>query len=84
MDYNIKNYELDGLQVLTLEKFVDERGFFSEILRGDWNDFFDGQTPLQTNLSKSYPGIIRAWHRHDKGQVDYFFGSQRFYENLCI
>ena len=24
------------------------------------------------NLSYSYPGIVRAWHRHLRGQVDYF------------
>ena len=29
-------------------------------------------TISQTNLSISYPKIIRAWHRHLRGQVDYF------------
>jgi len=69
---NIKNFELDGVQILTVDRFVDERGFFSEVLRNDWKEFFDGEIPTQTNLSKSYPGIIRAWHRHEKNQVDYF------------
>ncbi len=27
---------------------------------------------VQANLSYSFPGMIRAWHRHHKGQVDYF------------
>jgi dTDP-4-dehydrorhamnose 3,5-epimerase len=26
----------------------------------------------QTNLSFSYPGVVRAWHRHSRGQIDYF------------
>jgi len=69
---NVKNFELDGVKVLTIDRFVDERGFFSEVFRNDWKEFFDGEIPKQTNLSKSYPGIIRAWHRHEKNQVDYF------------
>ncbi|MEO0264844.1 MAG: dTDP-4-dehydrorhamnose 3,5-epimerase family protein, partial [candidate division WOR-3 bacterium] len=27
---------------------------------------------MQANFSVSYPGIVRAWHRHLRGQVDYF------------
>jgi len=27
---------------------------------------------VQANLSRSYPGVIRAWHRHVRGQNDYF------------
>lgn len=72
LSINIKTFDLDGLKLLTPEKFVDERGFFSEVLRDDWKEFFDGQLPKQTNLSKSYPGIIRAWHKHERGQIDYF------------
>ena len=25
------------------------------------------------NISVTYLGVIRAWHRHLRGQVDYFF-----------
>lgn len=28
--------------------------------------------PAQTNFSTTYPGMIRAWHRHNRGQIDYF------------
>lgn len=55
-----------------LKKFPDERGFFSEILRQDWKDLLGDEWIAQANLSYSYPGIVRAWHRHLKGQVDYF------------
>ena len=49
----------------------DERGFFAEALRGDWFDFID-EPITQANLSYSYPNVIRAWHKHLRGQVDYF------------
>ena len=31
---------------------------------------------VQANLSVSYPGMIRAWHRHNQGQVDHFLVLQ--------
>jgi dTDP-4-dehydrorhamnose 3,5-epimerase len=40
--------------------------------RRDWKDLFGDEWIVQANLSYSYPGVIRAWHRHLKGQVDYF------------
>ena len=51
---------------------MDERGFFAEILRDDWKDLLSEDKLVQANLSFTYPGMIRAWHRHDRGQVDYF------------
>lgn len=50
----------------------DERGFFAEVLRQDWKEFLGDEWIAQANLSYSYPGVIRAWHRHQRGQVDYF------------
>jgi len=61
-----------GIEIKILSKHVDERGFFTELLRSDWNDFLRGDIIVQFNLSCSYPGIVRAWHRHVRGQVDYF------------
>jgi len=63
---------LKGVRIYELKKFPDERGFFCEILRQDWRDLFGGEWMAQANLSYSYPGIVRAWHRHLRGQVDYF------------
>ena len=63
---------LPGIRSLDVKKLPDERGFFAEIMRKDWTEFLDGDEILQTNLSYSYPGMIRAWHRHRRGQVDYF------------
>jgi dTDP-4-dehydrorhamnose 3,5-epimerase len=63
---------LPGIQIRALRKFVDDRGFVMEVLRADWEDLLGGDTVVQANLSLSYPGMIRAWHRHLRGQVDYF------------
>ena len=63
---------LDGVKVYELKKFPDERGFFTELLRRDWKDLLGDEWIVQANLSYSYPGVIRAWHRHLRGQVDYF------------
>lgn len=39
-------------------------------MRRDWSDNF--QDEISPNLSITYPKIVRAWHRHERGQVDYF------------
>ena len=64
---------LPGIKVFELRKNVDERGFFGEVFRKDWVEQILGDDEIvQANLSVSYPGVIRAWHRHNRGQVDYF------------
>ena len=63
---------LPGVRIQDLKKIVDERGFFGEIMRQDWKDLLSDDSILQANVSLSYPGMIRAWHRHNRGQVDYF------------
>src|SRR6267143_1644848 len=63
---------LPGVRIQDIKKIVDERGFFGEIMRQDWKDLLGDDSIGQANLSLSYPGMIRAWHRHSRGQVDYF------------
>lgn len=63
---------LPGVRTLDIKKLPDERGFFAEGMRADWTDFLEGDSIVQANISVSYPGMIRAWHRHARGQVDYF------------
>jgi len=63
---------LPGVRTLEIKKLPDERGFFAEVHRADWKEFLEGDTIVQSNLSLSYPGMIRAWHQHRRGQVDYF------------
>jgi dTDP-4-dehydrorhamnose 3,5-epimerase len=62
---------LQGIEIKALKKLADERGFFMEIMRLDWKDIFTEEV-VQANYSISYPGMVRAWHRHVRGQVDCF------------
>ena len=51
---------LKGIEVKPLRRFADERGFFTELIRKDWQ-LLDDEV-VQANFSISYPGIVRAWH----------------------
>jgi dTDP-4-dehydrorhamnose 3,5-epimerase len=62
---------LKGITLKPLKRECDERGCFTEIMRRDWKDLLGRDQPVQTNFSITYPGIIRAWHRHNRGQFDY-------------
>jgi len=63
---------LEGIRIKPLKRRPDERGFFTEIIRKDQKALLGEDKLVQANLSISYPGIIRAWHRHLRGQTDYF------------
>jgi dTDP-4-dehydrorhamnose 3,5-epimerase len=63
---------LKGITIKQIKRFSDERGFFTEVMRKDWTDLFAEDKIAQANFSVTYPGIIRAWHRHLRGQTDYF------------
>ena len=72
----VREYDLPGVKTYDLRLFPDERGFFSEALRKDWGELVGEDQIVQSNISFSYPGIIRAWHQHLRGQVDYFLVLQ--------
>jgi dTDP-4-dehydrorhamnose 3,5-epimerase len=63
---------LEGVKLIDIKKLPDERGFFAEVFRQDWKEFVGDDKAVQANLSMVYPGVIKAWHRHKRGQVDYF------------
>jgi len=63
---------LDGILIKPLKRHIDDRGFFTELMRLDWKEILGDENFVQVNFSMSYPGIIRAWHRHLRGQIDYF------------
>ena len=68
----VREYPLEGVRVFELKVLPDDRGFFAEALRQDWRELLGDEGIVQANISYSYPGIVRAWHRHERGQIDYF------------
>ena len=68
----MKKYPLKGVKVYEIKILPDERGFFAEALRKDWKELLEDEWITQTNISYSYPNMIRAWHKHTRGQIDYF------------
>jgi len=69
----VKELALPGVKLAELERFPDERGLFTEVVRQDWKELLGEDRIAQVNFSVTYPGIVRAWHRHVRGQTDYFF-----------
>jgi dTDP-4-dehydrorhamnose 3,5-epimerase len=68
----MKEYALKGVKTNEINVLPDERGFFAEALRQDWKEMFEDEWITQVNVSSSYPNVVRAWHKHVRGQVDYF------------
>jgi len=63
---------IHDVAVRDLQVNADERGSLTEIWRSDW-DFYAGEDdPAMSYVSETYPGIVRAWHRHTRGQIDHF------------
>jgi dTDP-4-dehydrorhamnose 3,5-epimerase len=54
---------IDGVKTKKLKVIPDERGRLMEILRND-DEFFTkfGQVYMTT----TYPGVVKAWHKHEK------------------
>lgn len=67
VDYMVS--DISGVVVKKLVKHPDNRGYFMEILRNDDNLLSKFG---QTAMSLTYPGIIKAFHWHEK-QDDFFF-----------
>ena len=63
---------IDGVEVVPLRTFEDERGWFMELRR-------ESGLPAptrQTNISFSRKGVIRGLHYHERGQNDLFASVQ--------
>ena len=61
---------IQGVKLRNLQVNADERGHLVEIFREDWEEY--DPKPAMSYYSLSYPGVIRAWHRHTRGQIDHF------------
>ena len=63
---------IEGVKVKKLTRHNDDRGFFMEVLRDDDNLL---QRFGQASFSRSYPGVIKAFHYHEKQDDLWFFPS---------
>lgn len=59
---------IQGVVTRQLNRIVDERGYLAELLRSDWDIF---ERFGQLYLTTARPGVIKAWHMHEK-QTDHF------------
>lgn len=61
---------IEGVKVKKLTKHCDDRGYFMELVR-------DNENLLsrfgQASMSMSYPGVIKAFHYHEKQDDVWFF-----------
>jgi dTDP-4-dehydrorhamnose 3,5-epimerase len=61
---------INGVVVKKLVRHCDDRGYFMEILRDD-EDLL--KRFGQASMSKSYPGVIKAFHYHERQDDIWFF-----------
>jgi dTDP-4-dehydrorhamnose 3,5-epimerase len=59
---------VDGVQLIPLRRYEDERGWFSELMRASALP----KPVRQSNLVRSRKGVIRGLHYHERGQDDLF------------
>jgi dTDP-4-dehydrorhamnose 3,5-epimerase len=67
MEFN--SGKIDGVLVISLTKYLDERGYLIETFRKD--TLPDGLLPLMSYVSCTEPGIARGPHEH-REQTDIF------------
>jgi dTDP-4-dehydrorhamnose 3,5-epimerase len=59
---------IEGIEVIPLRRFEDERGWFSELMRASALP----KPVRQSNLVFSRKGVVRGLHYHERGQDDLF------------
>src|SRR6478735_2149046 len=64
---------IEGVKVKKLVKHCDDRGFFAELVRDDEPELLSNFG--QASWSMSYPGVIKAFHYHEKQDDLWFFPS---------
>ena len=64
---------IEGIKVKHIKKHVDDRGFLAELVRDDKTYLFERFG--QATWSMSYPGVIKAFHYHEKQDDLWFFPS---------
>ena len=74
---------LEGIRIFDLKKNPDERGTFTEIMRNDWKDFLGTDEIVQVNSAVNYPGVVKAWHMHAEGKIEYFLALRGLIK-VCV
>ncbi|MBN8201193.1 MULTISPECIES: dTDP-4-dehydrorhamnose 3,5-epimerase family protein [Bacillaceae] len=64
---------IEGVKTKQLIKHCDDRGFFAELIRDDEPELLSRFG--QASWSMSYPGVIKAFHYHEKQDDLWFFPS---------
>ena len=59
---------IEGVRVIPLRRFDDDRGWLLELRRESWLP----KPSRQTNVSFSRRGVIKGLHFHERGQDDLF------------
>jgi dTDP-4-dehydrorhamnose 3,5-epimerase len=54
---------IEGVITKQLKQVADERGWLTEIMRSDWEQF---QKFGQVYVTAAYPQVVKAWHMHKK------------------
>ena len=62
---------IEGVCIKKLVKHCDDRGFFAELVRDDEPELLSKFG--QASLSMSYPGVVKAFHYHEKQDDLWFF-----------
>ena len=62
------NNIIDGVLLSPLKQFFDERGKVMHMLRED-NEHFEKFGEIY--FSCTYPGVVKAWHRHSEMKLNY-------------
>lgn len=76
-----KKGKINGVEIRPLKKYVDERGWLSELFRED--EVEKSILPVMSYISLTRPGVTRGPHEH-VDQADYFcfIGPSNFKVNL--
>jgi dTDP-4-dehydrorhamnose 3,5-epimerase len=64
---------IEGVKIKKLVKHCDDRGFFAELVRNDEPELLSKFG--QASWSMTYPGVIKAFHYHEKQDDLWFFPS---------
>jgi dTDP-4-dehydrorhamnose 3,5-epimerase len=72
-----KRGKIDGVVIRPLVKFIDERGWLTEVYRND--DLSEPYLPVMAYVSMTQPGVVRGPHEHaDQADLFAFIGPSNF------